>query len=57
MAEQASVDQSLEKILHLICNGEMEENLELNDHSIPFESLIPSKILIPSIFWLTTVIK
>ena len=57
MAEQASMDSSLDKILHLICNGEMEENLELSDHSIPFESLIPSKILIPLIFWLSTVIK
>jgi hypothetical protein len=35
----------------------MEENLELSDHSIPFDSLIPSKILIPLIFWLSTIIK
>ena len=42
MAEQATTDSSLEKILQLICNGDIEE--PFGDDSNPIESIIPGKI-------------
>ena len=45
MAEQEPADPELEKIIHLICNGDMDELYEITDDSNPIEAITPGKII------------